>query len=177
MIMYDRQSFSLWQQFTGEAIAGAMTGHGLAVLPSRMEPWASFAANHPDGLVMAQPSGHARPYGSNPYVGYDSGRPFLYAGEDPPHGIPPLARVVRVGNRAWPLDRLAREGEITESGLTLRWSAGMASALDAARIAQGRDVGAIRVQDTRNGRDVAHEVVFAFAFHAFHPDGDWMLGP
>lgn len=51
----------------------------------------------------------------------------------------------------------------------------MASALDAADIAAGRDVGAIRVQDAATGRDVVHEVVFAFAFHAFHPDGLWML--
>ena len=25
------------------------------------------------------------------------------------------------------------------------------------------------------GADVVHDVAFAFAFHAFHPDGTWML--
>ena len=42
-------------------------------------------------------------------------------------------------------------------------------------VVEGRDVGTIRVRDAA-GRDVAHDVLFAFAFHAFWPDGIWMLG-
>ena len=41
-------------------------------------------------------------------------------------------------------------------------------------LARGRDVGSIRVRDGQ-GRDVAHDVMFAFAFHAFYPNGRWML--
>jgi hypothetical protein len=26
------------------------------------------------------------------------------------------------------------------------------------------------------GQDVPHDLLFAFAFHAFWPDGTWMLG-
>jgi hypothetical protein len=109
-------------------------------------------------------------------VGYDSSaQPFLYFGEMPPHGIPPLERVLRVGTRAWPLTRLAEEGALTEAGITITWQAGKASALDAPRIAEGRDVGQIRVRDA-SGADVLHDVMFAFAFQAFWPEGDWMLG-
>ena len=32
-----------------------------------------------------------------------------------------------------------------------------------------------RVQNAA-GQDIAHDVMFAFAFHAFWPNGDWMLG-
>jgi hypothetical protein len=64
---------------------------------------------------------------------------------------------------------------LTEQGVTLTWRAGQASALDAARIGEGRDVGSIRVQDA-SGANVAHDVMFAFAFHAFFPDGNWMIG-
>ena len=176
LIMYDRETESWWQQATGEAIVGALTGMRLKPLPSWTESWAAFRARDPDGLVMAQPD-YPRRYGFNPYRGYDSaGRPFLYTGENPPHGIAPLARVVRVGDRAWPLARLRAAGEIREAGLVISWRAGQASALDSARIARGRDVGMIRVRDAQ-GRDVVHDVMFAFAFHAFWPDGQWMLGP
>ena len=34
----------------------------------------------------------------------------------------------------------------------------------------------MRVFDAETGQDVVHEVVFAFAFHAFEPDGIWMTG-
>ena len=178
MVMYDRATHSWWQQFTGEAIAGELTGETLTQIVSWTEPWSAFLARNPDGLVMAEPAADRRPYGKNPYVSYDSAaRPFLYDGAPPPHDVPPLARVVRVEDRAWPLERLARAGEIEEEGLRITWAPGMASALDSARIAEGRDVGAIRVRDAATGRDIAHEVVFAFAFHAFAPDGVWMLGP
>ncbi|OIP85645.1 MAG: hypothetical protein AUK37_03975 [Rhodobacterales bacterium CG2_30_65_12] len=175
MIMYDRQTESWWQQALGEAIVGAYLGERLTQLPAWMESWEAFRAAHPDGLVMDEPDA-ARAYGLNPYAGYDtSARPFLYAGEDPPHGIAPLARVLRVGNRAWPLERIAREGRIEEAGLVITWQAGQASALDTAEIGAGREVGNLRVRDGA-GADVIHDMPFAFAFHAFHPDGEWMLG-
>ncbi len=175
MVMYDRETQSWWQQAQGIGIVGEMTGTELRQLPSWMESWADFKAAHPQGLVMAEPT-YPRDYGRNPYRGYDSlTRPFLYSGDPPPHGIPALERVVRVGNRAWPLTRLAEAEQVTEAGVTIRWRAGQASALDSGQIAKGRDVGSIRVQDGQ-GRDLAHDVMFAFAFHAFWPDGTWMLG-
>lgn len=175
MVMYDRQTESWWQQAVGEGIVGEMTGVELTVLPTWMESWAEYKARNPDGLVMDEPP-YPRSYGRNPYVGYDgSARPFLYNGEMPPHGVPPLMRVVRVGDRAWTLERLRAEGEIAEAGVTISWAGGQASALDQASLGEGKDVGTVRVRDG-SGADVAHDVMFAFAFHAFWPEGQWMLG-
>jgi hypothetical protein len=175
MIMYDRETESWWQQAIGEAIVGDLTGTELQSLPSWMESWEAFKTRNPDGLVMEQPDFN-RNYGANPYVRYDSSnRPFLYSGEMPPHDIPALARVVRVGDKAWPLTRLAEVRELTEDGITFSWAEGQASALDAAQIGAGKDVGNVRVRDAA-GADIAHDVMFAFAYHAFWPDGAWMLG-
>ncbi len=175
MIMYDRETQSWWQQAIGRGIVGQMNGAELETLPSWMESWEVFAARNPDGLVMSEPN-FQRAYGTNPYQGYDTSRqPFLYAGEVPPHGIPSLARVVRVGDRAWPLTRLAQEGQVSEAGVVISWSAGQASALDSRVIGAGRDVGNIRVRDGQ-GRDLPHDVMFAFSYHAFWPNGEWMLG-
>ena len=175
MIMYDRETESWWQQAIGEGVVGEMTGVELDQLPTWMESWGEFAARNPDGLVMDEP-GWPRPYGQNPYVNYDSSeRPFLYDGELPPHDIPALARVVRIGDAAWPVERLREEGAVTERGVTLNWAEGQASALDARTIGEGREVGTIRVRDAQ-GRNLPHDVMFAFAFHAFFPDGTWMIG-
>ncbi len=164
MVMYDRQTESWWQQAIGEGIVGTYTGRRLTQLPARMESWEAFRDSHPDGLVMDEPDWRR-----------GARRPFLYSGEDPPHDILPLARVVRVGERAWPLERVREEGEIREAGLVLRWREGQASALDAARIAAGREVGNVVVQNPA-GEDIPHDIPFAFAFHAFYPNGEWMLG-
>lgn len=175
MVMYDRQTESWWQQAQGLAIVGELTGRELQTLPTWMESWTEFTARNPDGLVMDEPDFN-RDYGRNPYAGYDSSaRPFLYSGENPPHGISPLVRVVRVGSRAWPLTRLSEVGSVSEAGVTINWSKGQASELDTGSIAKGKEVGNIRVRDAQ-GRDVAHDVMFAFAFHAFWPEGTWMLG-
>jgi len=177
MVMFDRQTDSWWQQFTGEGIVGDMTGKQLTQVVSWMESLGEFRARNPDGEVMAEPTNHNRMYGANPYTGYDtSGNPFLYRGENPPFDIEPLSRVVRVGNRAWPLERLQNAETITEAGVRIVWKAGMATALGARRIADAKDVGSIRVYDALSGEDVIHEVAFAFAFHAFAPSGEWMLG-
>jgi len=177
MVMYDRETQSWWQQAVGKGIVGELTNVKLTSLPTWMESWGEFKARNPEGIVMAQPTGFRRPYGRNPYVGYDSSsRPFLYSGENPPHDIPPLVRVIRVGDRAWPMTRLSEVGEIVEAGVRLTWNAGQASALDGGSIANSRDVGTVRVFDAESGENLPHDVMFAFAYHAFWPEGEWMLG-
>ncbi|MEM9970980.1 MAG: DUF3179 domain-containing protein [Pseudomonadota bacterium] len=175
MVMYDRETESWWQQAIGTGIVGEFTGVELTQLPTWMESWQEFSTRNPEGIVMDEPR-FPRQYGRNPYVSYDSStRPFLYNGELPPHDIPALMRVVRVDDKAWTFDRLREEGTITEDGVTLSWTAGQASAPDTPQIGGGRDVGTVRVRDA-DGNDLPHDVMFAFAFHAFFPDGDWKLG-
>jgi hypothetical protein len=174
MVMYDLETESWWQQAVGEGIVGRMAGKNLKQIPSWMESWADYKARNPDGLVLSAPF-QASQYGHNPYRGYDSAaRPFLYSGELPPHGIDPMERVIRVGNRAWPMTRLGAEKIVSEAGVRLSWEGEQASALDTAQISKGKSVGSIRVRDG-SGKDVAHDVMFAFAYHAFFPDGRWML--
>lgn len=174
LIMYDRNSESWWQQFSGTGIVGEHTGKKLTVLPSRLESLDRFAARAPQGVVLKESQQHIRSYGSNPYVGYDSSaRPFLFRG-DLPQGIEPLARVVAVGDKAWSLQLLRERGRITDGNLTLSWVAGQNSALDTRQISQGRDVGNVIAQ-RRNAdgsvSDVPYDVTFAFVFHAFRPEG------
>lgn len=174
LVMYDRQTESWWQQYTGESIVGAHLGRTLTMLPSRLESWARFAARSPEGQVLQPSDPKARPYGTNPYVGYDSSPvPFLYDGEVP-ENIAPLARVVVVGDEAWSLELLQRVGRVTRDDLELRWEPGQASALDARAIGEGRDVGNVIVtRGVGDGRqEVVHHVTFAFVFHAFQPEGE-----
>jgi len=177
LVMYDRKTESWWQQFLGEAIVGLRTGTQLEVLPARLESWERFAQKHPDGKVLVPNHPRMRAYGANPYRGYDGNSlPFLYKG-DYPDNIPPMARVVAIGNQAWALDLLRTMGRIESGDLVLSWEAGQNSALDSGDISSGRDVGNVVVQ--RRGAeglsDVPYDVTFAFVFHAFRPEGVWHL--
>jgi hypothetical protein len=172
LVMYDRQTESWWQQFSGKAIVGKMTGKTLKMLPSRQESFARFRARAPNGKVLVSNRPFKR-YGINPYVGYDSTQfPFLFRG-DLPEGIAPMVRVVAVGGEAWSLPLLRRKGTIIQGDLVLSWEAGQNSALDTRVIRRGRDVGNVVVQRRVGTKteDVVHDVTFAFVFHAFHPEG------
>ena len=150
LVMWDRQTESWWQQFTGDAVVGALTGTTLAMLPSALVSFGAFRTAHPEGRVLARPAASGRPYGRNPYVGYDdpATAPFLYDGPVGPR-LPAKAHVVGVvrgdAARAYAVDDLRDRGAIADTlggePLVVFWTPGAASALDAAQVAGGRDVG------------------------------------
>ncbi len=173
LVMYDRQTESWWQQFTGDGIVGAFTGTRLTILPSRVEPFGLFAATFPDADILQRPPGFPRNYGVNPYDSYDTSEAPLFPGIPLPEGIAPMAYVVAVDDQAWTLDRLKTEKRIEAGDLVLTWESGQLSVLDIAYIKEGRDIGYVTVQRrTPAGlRDAIHDMTFAFAFNAFNPDG------
>lgn len=173
MIMYDRQTESWWQQFTGLAIAGKLAGERLTKIPAKLESFLLFKSNYPEAEILVPNDTKARGYGSNPYVNYDQAEwPFMYRG-DYEGEIPPLARVVMIGNKAWPLSLLRDKGSIQTEEYIIRWEPGQSSAQDTYRISEGRDVGTITVKrkSAEGLQDAIYHVVYAFAFKAFHPDG------
>jgi hypothetical protein len=152
LIMYDRQTESWWQQATGEAIAGEFTGGTLTFHPAAMISWKSYRDNFPDGTVLSRDTGFIKPYGTNPYAGYDdiNTPPFLYAGPQTPSQLQPTARVLTVDLNgeavAYTYDILKEQVVVNDlvggEPLVVIWTDGTASALDNAVIANGRDVGA-----------------------------------
>ena len=81
LVMYDRQTETLWSHFTGEGIVGELTGSQLVTFPVSTVPWGLWRDANPDGLVLSRDTGFDRSYGRNPYPGYDdvNGQPFLFS--------------------------------------------------------------------------------------------------
>src|SRR5712692_1733909 len=96
LVMYDRQTQSWWQQFGGEALVGRYAGTGLRELPARIVAWREFEHLHPHALVLTRDTGFSRPYGENPYSGYDDAAspPFFPVAHASDHRLPPKERVV-----------------------------------------------------------------------------------
>jgi hypothetical protein len=114
LIMWDRQTESWWQQFTGEEIVGSLAGIRLDMLPAVIISWGDFKSAYPEGQVLSQDTGFSRPYSRNPYVGYDDvdNSPFLFRG-DPDRRLLPMERVVAVtiddASVAFPFSVLEKE--------------------------------------------------------------------
>jgi hypothetical protein len=160
LVMWDRQTESWWQQLTGEAVVGRLTGTRLEALPSQTLSWADFEARYPNGDVLSRDTGAERDYGSNPYEGYDDPRsaPFLYEGQTD-STLPAKERVAAVfAGRdviVAPFSRLAdRPALNTEVGgvpAVVLFKKGVVSALDAPSIEDSRDVGTAAAFDRRLG--------------------------
>lgn len=174
LVMYDRQTESWWQQFTGEAMVGTLVGQKLRMVPALIESWDTASAREPAAKVLIPSDPSARPYGRNPYVGYDSLLAPMFFRGPLPDKVPAMAYVVAVESVAWTLEMLREAGRVEHGNLVLSWTARTASALDTGLIAEGRDVGSVRAmrrQADGTFRDVVHHLTFAFVFFAFTPDG------
>ncbi len=162
LIMWDRQTQSWWQQLTGNAIVGQLTGRQLDFLPAAIVSWAAFKEAYPQGRVLSRNTGHVRRYGQNPYGGYDDTArpPFLYRG-DLDGRLLPKERVVALNiegrDLAFPYTVLEKEGVVNYTvgsrDIAVFYEKGTASALDSISIKDSRDVGAAAVYDaTLQGR-------------------------
>jgi thiol-disulfide isomerase/thioredoxin len=174
LVMYDRQTETWWQQATGEGLAGEFTGRQLEFVPAALVSWADFKEAHPEGKVLSRETGFAKPYGLNPYTGYDqSSVPFLFGGPAAPEVLPLFARVLTIDRDgeavAYPYEVLedVRVVNDTVDGLPIvvLWAPGTASALDTSSTAQGEDVGAA----TTFKRELEGEIL------TFVLDGDRIL--
>lgn len=152
LIMYDRQSETWWQQATGEGIAGKYSEYNLKFVPSLFMSWNDASKRYPEAQVLSTNTGWERPYGTNPYSGYDSGTPFLYKGDQPPktsENLNSLDRILTVRYKGkyqhYSYKSLKQEHVINdilgERSIVIFWTDGTASALDSAQIKNGRDVG------------------------------------
>ena len=82
LVMWDRQTESWWQQITGEAIVGELTGTKLTFIPAPVISWAQFYSAFPHGKLLSRDTGFSINYNRTPYYGYDEAYnyPFLFTG-------------------------------------------------------------------------------------------------
>ena len=120
VLMYDRQTESLWSQVRREAGAGPMTGARLKVLPSTLTTWKKWRKRHPDTQVLSPDTGYERDYSRDPYQSYYDSRGggfFSFFRPDP--GEEAKALVVGVDldgtSKAYPLELLRKKKTLTDT--------------------------------------------------------------
>ena len=155
LVMWDRQTESWWQQFTGTALVGELTGATLDLISSMLISLEEFFVSYPGGKVLSTETGHFRNYGTNPYTGYDdleNTQPRLFDGEVDAR-LPAMERVIDVHMKGkykvYPLSRISQEGVINDTfngqHLVLFYTSKTVSVLDDSEIAESRKVGSVTV--------------------------------
>ena len=157
LVMYDRQTESLWPQIEGRAVAGVLTGKELTVLPASLISWEQWRAAHPAGWVLSRQTGFALPYGSNPYYQYDDKEsfPVFPAGpidnriewlKQPVVGIESGEDALAIDIEALRVDGV-RAVRVGGREMTVWWLPGTRSSLDGFAVGEGREVGTTAVFD------------------------------
>ncbi|MHC4456226.1 MAG: DUF3179 domain-containing protein [Planctomycetota bacterium] len=154
MVMYDRQTESLWQQFTGEAIVGDMVGSSLRAIPSQIISFEQFKNAYKTGLVLSRRTSFRRDYGRNPYAGYDdiNNKPFMYKGKEDSR-LKPMEKLVAVNinniSKAYPYSATRQKkvinDEVSGESIVVFHTQGAVSALDKPQIASSREDGSTGV--------------------------------
>lgn len=112
VLMYDRQTESLWSQILGRAISGPLKGARLQSVPVIHTDWQGWLQSHPQSSVLSTQTGYARDYSSDPYAGYGDSKKlwFPVANRDRRYANKEWVIALEVGGltRAWPFSELDR---------------------------------------------------------------------
>ena len=165
VLLYDRDTESLWSQILGESISGERVGKSLTAIPISHTTWRDWLEQHPETLVLSDDTGFSRDYQRDPYAGYEESRYTYFAvNNEAPDSYHPKEIVLGLGidglYKAYPFIELDKQGKsrfsdtVNGKRFDFIWDSANRS---------------VTVTDA-DGRAVAGIQGFWFAWFAFHPD-------
>lgn len=113
-LMYDQETHSLWNQFTGRPVVGALTASNieLTVMPLVTTTWSDWKKQHPGTKVLAIDTGFNRDYTpGRPYGDYFASPGLMFPALTGDGRLNPKDQVfglrVTGAEKAWPLQAFA----------------------------------------------------------------------
>lgn len=163
VLMFDRQTESLWSQIRRQAVTGPMRGERLEMIHLTHTTWDRWKREHPDGLVLSRRTGHDRDYDTDPYLAYAAspGAMFPVGHED--DRLPEKTMVLGIEGEdaavAFPLEALEEvrrpvRARIGDREVFVYWFPDSWTAF----------------ATTLDGERIPATLAFWFAWAAFHPE-------
>ncbi|WP_120498541.1 DUF3179 domain-containing protein [Kiloniella sp. EL199] len=119
-LMFDRRTHSLWNQFTGRPVVGALTGTDLELKtrPVTITSWKQWKAHHPKTTVLDINTGYRRDYGSGvAYREYFASPELMFPAlvDQSENAAKSYVFVLRIQDKeqAWPLSEF-RDGQVIQ---------------------------------------------------------------
>jgi len=165
VLLYDRNTESLWSQILGEAVSGKLLGEKLKPIPIGHTTWRDWLAQHPGTKVLSTETGYSRDYDRNPYQGYEQSRQLYFSVNNrAPENYHPKEQVIGLEfngvYKAYPFVELEKNAQsqfkdtVNGISVTIEWDSTNQSVI---------------LYDS-NGAKIAGIQGFWFAWFAFHPD-------
>ena len=170
VLLYDRQTESLWSQIKQEAVTGKLMGTRLQLVPSTQTTWGAWKKQHPDTFVLSTQTGYHRDYERDPYAGYASNKEVFFPTGQQDHRYHPKEQVIGVEleglAKAYPFSELAQvespfKDKVGNKTIVVYYDS-------KSRTATIKDA---------SGKKLPSVVGFWFAWHAFHKDTQVYTAP
>ena len=163
VLMYDRQSESLWSQIKGMAISGPAVGTALEFISVDHTTWKDWKERYPDSQILSIPDRHLPRYHLQAYADYRESDDLMFPVYEEDSSLRNKALVLGIvlngESKAYPFTLLRKRetfsDEIGGDRITIRFD---------------RKNNNARVFDSEGNRMVAH-TMYWFAWKAFHPGG------
>lgn len=163
MLLYDRNSHSLWSQLMGQAISGPLKGSRLRMLPLQQTSWADWRRRYPNSQVLSTDTGYYRDYSRSPYPGYSQSETMYFPVDYSSRRYHPKEQVIGLeldGHfKAYPFSELSKHGEelLDEvAGKKLRVIFQSQHGTGKVMMAEGKEIPTV--------------ISYWFAWYTFHPD-------
>lgn len=164
MLLYDRETQSLWSQILSKAISGKMKGTKLDSLVLHNTSWQNWLQQHPDTKVLSTDTGYSRDYDRHPYGQYDLNSAIYFPVQHSSARYHPKERVfgITINNKhkAYPVSELAKQNKpiITDTFAGVRLNIEFDTKNQSAVISNSQH------------QALPSTSLFWFAWYAFHPD-------
>ena len=115
VLLYDRETESLWSQIAMESVAGPLAGSKLKPIPTIDTTWQAWTKRHPTTLVLSNRQGiyHPQAYENELYPGYNDNNRILFPIRKRSKQLKPKELVIGLElnglRKAYPLRELANE--------------------------------------------------------------------
>ena len=112
VLLYDRESESLWSQLMLKAISGERKGETLTLLAATHTSWGEWQQRYPATLLLSEASAPGFRYRDNPYAAYESSEQLWFPVEQKSTALRAKERVLGLSlngiDKAYPHSELAQ---------------------------------------------------------------------
>lgn len=166
MLLYDRQTESLWSQIMKQAITGPQKGKKLKQLPMAHTSWRNWLNQHPNTLALSTKTGYIRNYASTPYPGYELSQDIIFPVSFTSRQYHPKELVIGIEInkkfKAYPFSELAK---LKTTQLNDRFAGKPVTIIFDPVNRSGKIL-------NKNGDELPSITSFWFAWIAFHPESE-----
>lgn len=164
VLMYDRETESLWSQLAMKAVSGPLVGTELKWLAGEQMTWKAWRDRHPKTMVLSTNTGFDRAYFSEgPYAPYHQSPeamfPVPFARQELPKKTLVLGVIAGKQAKAYPLTELSNQGMVTDQ-----------IGERTIHIQYNSEIRHAKVTDHKTGETIPSVQVYWFAWQAFYPE-------